>query len=75
MCDHDEIEDELHFLCKCPYYSEYCNVLYEYVENKHKGFYNLNDDKKFEVLMYSCNYKVAKFIMSAWEKRKRKLFN
>ncbi len=75
MCDNDEIEDELHFLCKCPYYSEYRDSLYEYVENKHQGFMNISVDSKFEVLMTSYNYKVAKFIKSAWEKRKSKLFN
>ncbi len=75
MCDMNAVEDEFHFLCKCPYYDEIRNPLYNFVINKTEKFVNMSDNEKFIHLMTSSNQRVGKFLKLAWEKRKQKLFN
>ena len=47
----DEIEDEQHFVTKCPLYSEERKHLYKSLRNNSKFFDSLNTDQKFIFIM------------------------
>ncbi len=75
MCDLDVIEDEQHFICTCPLYSQERQVLYHKINNLHPDFNNLDTDNKFIFLM-SDNQKIcAKYVWNCFQKRKKVLYN
>lgn len=51
ICNRGSVEDEIHFVCKCPRYNVLRNVLYDAVITHHPEFVFLNDDSKFIYLM------------------------
>ena len=70
ICITDKIEDELHFLCICPYYQAERNDLYNYVTNQSGEFDEPNNEEKFVFLIKSDNFKVIKYLKIAWQKHK-----
>ncbi len=39
LCDTQEVEDEIHFVCKCNLYNDLRKTMYRTVEHKHSDFY------------------------------------
>ena len=74
MCETNNIEDEFHFLCICPYYSSERLKLYNKVMHGNPVFEQLDDREKFNLLMNKCNMQVLKFLRLAWLKRKERLY-
>ena len=74
VCLNGEIENELHFLLKCNFYSELRQSLNVIIQES--GLQNSNDDEK---LFFLLNYDIAvkstgKFIIAAYDKRSKFLF-
>ena len=47
LCNNEEIEDEIHFLCVCPQLELIRQKYYETYNNLKSGFSNLNNESKF----------------------------
>ena len=75
VCNMNCIEDEFHFLCICPLYGEERQYLYNAVSTKEMEFNMLDDEAKFIHLMHYHSKYVARYIKTAWDKRKQILFN
>ena len=74
VCLNGEIENELHFLLKCNFYSELRQSLNVIIQSS--GLQNSNDDEK---LFFLLNDDIAvkstgKFIIAAYDKRSKFLF-
>ena len=69
------MEDEFHFLCKCPYLTNCREELYNLAKQKVPEFSNLNEHDKFITLMSNYNLIVANYLIKAWDLRKSKLYN
>lgn len=74
ICNTGCIEDEYHFLCICPIYATDRNKMFNFAENKNNDFTNMNMEERFVYLMTVCSFSVTRFIKSAWEQRKAKLY-
>lgn len=74
MCDLNVIEDEEHFLLKCPCYEEIRKQLYVIIRKKCNNFDDLEDSDKFVVLNSKFQNILAKYIALFWEKRSNILF-
>ncbi len=48
LCDTQEVEDEIHFVCKCNLYNYLRQTMYRIVEHKHTDFYMY--DNKYKVI-------------------------
>ncbi len=75
LCERKEIETEFHFLINCDLYKDQRNMLYTKANDKYKHFHDMDDQAKFIYLMTECQYYVAKYIESAWNIRKEKLYS
>ena len=74
VCLNGEIENEVHFLLKCNFYSEPRHSLNVIIQSS--GLQNSNDDEK---LFFLLNDDIAvkstgKFIIAAYDKRSKFLF-
>ena len=47
LCDDSEVEDEIHFLCLCKFYSEYRSDMYNAVTRYYADFNHLDQFDKF----------------------------
>ena len=56
------VEDEIHFLCQCPAYSEYRSTLYRKANETYPGFYQLDLFDKFVYLMSDQQREVIKYL-------------
>ena len=74
MCDDNSVEDELHFLCICPFYNNVRKAMYENVSALNLDFPQMSNDQKFIELMSNHNLKVCKYLKVAWEKRREALY-
>ena len=72
-----EIEDEQHFLTKCPAYTAERTHLEKVANSSCKNFSALNENQKFIYLMSNDDYVVikslAKFIFESFDKREKLL--
>jgi len=69
VCNSGDIEDEIHFLCKCQKYVEERKDLYDYLMSKVDGFDTFNDH---EILCNVQKYHqkaLSKFVCNAWRIR------
>ena len=75
----EQVEDEIHFLIKCPCYKEQRVTLFNKLEKEFKNFRNLNDENKFIWLLSSEDkiviMAVYKLLSDLFEKRKELLIN
>ena len=67
----DKVEDELHFVCYCPKYSQLRFLLYN---SMGESFLALTTEQKFIKLAQSHQYNLAKFISNAWQVRQNLLY-
>ena len=51
ICNSNEIEDEIHFVCRCTQYVEQRNILCNVVQQKLPNFALFNVEQKFKNLM------------------------
>ena len=75
LCHTGSVEDEIHFLCTCPLYSDFRNKLFLKGLTIVHDFMNLDDESKFIILIKFCWKDVSQFIYSSWNLRKSKLYN
>ena len=57
-CDINEVEDECHFLLRCPLYERERNDLFVKLNTIYKGFNELSNEIKFNVIMSSQNKEI-----------------
>ena len=73
------LEDEIHFICKCPLYDSERNYLFDLVESKVSDFPSLDDKEKFIFLLSCDNQQIltnlGKFIYKSFIKRSLSLNN
>ena len=73
----DDIEDECHFVTKCPLYSSERNVLYNSLKGNSKFFESLNEEQKFVFIMTNENKMVMRELenlhLSLWKLEKKQL--
>ena len=71
MCQDNEVEDEKHFLLECSKYSiERISLLTE-ASTIEPNFDHLDSNAKLNFLMKNCIKSIAKFLYTAWNKRKK----
>ena len=70
-----EIENEIHFVCKCPLYLVDRDTLFNSAKNVMPSFQNLSDQDKLIFLMKNCQKELAQYTVKAWNTRKQQLFH
>jgi hypothetical protein len=69
LCNLNEIENEMHFLCSCPLYQISRNIMYNKAINNYPDFVNKTNEDKL-VYLLECEWKgVADFLKTAWDIR------
>lgn len=71
VCEKNEIEDEIHFLCHCLKYDEIRSVLYNHAENADPFFHFKDDIERYTFLMSNLQKPVIRFIYNAINIRTR----
>ena len=67
-------EDEMHFICVCPTYIGFREVMFKIINQNYPEFTNINNEHKFFYIM-SCNNKcVLDFVEAAWRQRMSLLY-
>ena len=73
----NEVEDEYHFITKCPLYENERKQLYSVLNENSRYFETCTDEQKFSFIMINENEKVmaelAKFVFSATKVREQEL--
>ena len=69
LCDLNMVEDEIHFLCVCPLYTEERGHLFSKVFLSNSSFSNLDSFDKFVYLMSNHERSVVTFLSTAFRKR------
>ena len=68
-------EDEIHFMCICPTYAVYREIMYDKISLNSSNFTLLDKENKFIYVM-SCNDKcVLDFVDIVWSRRTTLLYN
>ena len=67
------IEDEVHFLCECPLYSDYRSQLFHAASQVETTFMNMDKIEQFTFLMSNLQKLVAKFLTHAMSRRTHRL--
>ena len=75
ICNCNEIEDEIHFVCHCAKYAERRNELYDIVQQKTPDFVSLNDTQKFKHLLMNECLLTSLYISDIWTIRSNILYN
>ena len=79
VCDSNEIENELHFICQCSSYNELRKELYDFIDVTIQdiNFYTLGYEDKLCLIMSNqhITYKLAWFVQTAWNERQNILYN
>ena len=74
LCDLNEIEDEYHFICKCPVYKEFRDDMYSKCRDYNEHFDTLPDREKFVNIMKKSSKSTGRFIVNSFEKRRKILY-
>lgn len=69
ICNLSEIEDELHFLCKCDKYSKERSELYNLVANSMPLFNICDDEEKMVVLLREFPRQTARYLNKVYQIR------
>ena len=79
VCDSNEIENELHFICQWSPYDELRKELYDFIDVTIQDilFYTLGDEDKFCLKISNPHivYKLAWFVQTACNERQNILYN
>ena len=65
----DKIEDEIHFLCQCSFYSNFRNNLFIKAVNLDSQFMNFDVIDKFVFLMSNMQRDVIRYLVNAVQLR------
>ncbi len=69
LCDTQEVEDEIHFVCKCNLYKDLRKTMYRTVQHKHTDFYMYDNKDKF-ILLVQKEWKIlGNYLVEAWSER------
>ena len=75
LCQTNNTEDEIHFVCQCNVYDELRNNLYARISANLENFNELSDEEKF-VYMLCHEVKIfGDYISEAWKRRSDLLYN
>ena len=74
VCNNNVIEDEFHFVCICPEYSNARTKLYSQYGAKNTNFINISDADKFSYILEISNHDLAIYIIDSWKMRTAKLY-
>ena len=74
ICNNEEIEDEIHFLCVCPQLELIHQKYYETYNNLKSRFSNLNNESKFLYMNKNHFQILGNFIVELWNERNNLLF-
>ena len=74
VCDLQEIENEIHFMCECPAYENFRNILYDNVKNIIENFEKCSNEEKFKQIMLICNKSVGRFIVDSFNHRRNLMY-
>ena len=69
MCNLELVEDEIHFLCDCPKYSDYRENLFSIASISNPAFLNLDSLDKFVYLIANHERAVITYVYNAFRKR------
>lgn len=71
LCNLNEVEDEIHFMCKCPAYDNFRQVLYNDVGI---NVNNCNIKEQFNILMSLSNKNVGRYVVDCFKSRRNTLY-
>jgi len=74
LCQLNEIEDEVHFLFKCPLYNEVRERWLHRIRNEHHEFDNEDIASKLTLLFTQYHRCTSRFIMQCFNIRKDRLY-
>ena len=74
LCDLNCVEDEIHFLCICPVYSDLRKDLYLKYSQLLKDFDSLTEGDVFISILKNPTRQLLKYIKRSWKVRKEKLY-
>ena len=74
ICDKQEVEDEMHFICNCPAYDNFRNVLYNDMRGVIESFDDCSINDKFNYIMSLCNKNVGRYIVNSFQNRRNLLY-
>ena len=74
MCPGNDVEDEIHFICKCPLYEDLRDNLFHSALQKSPIFMTMNDTQKLVYLFRNVGRELTKFVFHAWHRRKNTLY-
>ena len=74
LCNLNEVEDEFHFICKCPLYNYLRKDLYNNMNDINDDFDNLNDFDKFTFILKKSNNCVGRYVLNCFQKRRSFLY-
>ena len=75
ICYSDETEDEMHFLFNCPRFYDLRQIFIAKSVETCEGFLSLSDEQKLKYLSEKHYVFVAKYIVTAMDRRKSYLYN
>ena len=76
LCDTGDVEDEKHFVCICPRYSNERRAFYETLSNIDPSFSRLDSTHDvFNYIVKNVDKTIAKFVLRIWNLRTNFLYN
>ena len=75
VCNSSAIEDETHFMFTCIKYSDLRETLFTKVAEKHKQFLAYQNFEKFKFLFSYFPRATAKYLATAFQRRRETLYN
>ncbi len=74
LFDTQEVEDEIHFACKCNLYNDVRKTMYRTVEHKHTDFYMYDNKDKF-IFLVQHEWKIlGNYLDEVWSECTHKLY-
>ncbi len=74
LCDTQEVEDEIHFVCICNLYNDLRQNMYRTVEHKHIDFYMCDNKDTFIFLVQKERKILGNYLVEAWSEHIHKLY-
>ena len=74
LCELQDIEDEIHFVCRCPKYDNPRLQLFHIASDRNPNFYLMTEPDKFIFLVKHLYKKLAIFIKQSWQIRQNLIY-
>jgi hypothetical protein len=75
LCNLNEIENEIHFVIKCPLYEDLRQTMYGEIIRFFPNFSTESEMDKYKICMKNLPHKVARYMVHFWNRRKMTLYN